>query len=135
MSCSTAITDSDARKCGPASQPAACQLACARRIGSSPRSVTATRSPWYGRERQVLVDAWFSRETEHPLADDVALDLVGAAGDRHAGHAEGDVGEQPAVRCVGASQLTAGAEEVEREVAVGAHEPDGGELAQRDLGP
>ena len=39
-------------------------------------------------ERHVAVDAGLARQAEHALADDVALDLVGPAGDAVAGRAE-----------------------------------------------
>ena len=39
-------------------------------------------------EREFTVDARLARQPEHALADDGALDLVGAAGDAVAGRAE-----------------------------------------------
>src|SRR6202041_3710554 len=53
-------------------------------------------------ERRVAVDFDFLRQTEHPFADDVAWDLVGATADR------GEVGiERQKIRIVGEGMVRA----------------------------
>ena len=53
-------------------------------------------------EREVAVGAGFLREAEHPFADDVALDLVGAAGDRLGRHRHEHLGDHSVAQGVGA---------------------------------
>ena len=103
-------------------------LQLTRQISSSvPRPVSGRR-PWVTRrqvaERDVLVDPRLTGEAEHPLADDVALDLVGAAADgdheRRGDHLErpiveqGVVAGQHPVRPLDVERGTAEAVQVER---------------------
>src|SRR5207248_8704701 len=57
-------------------------------------------------EREVAVDIRLSRQAEHPLADDVALDLAGAAGDGEHRREEQRGGGSAARRIVGVPGLT-----------------------------
>ena len=83
---------------------------------------------------QVLVDARLGRQPEHPLADDVALDLVGAAGDAVAGRAEHVLGPRERAPLAGVGQQ-ARPEEQGDGVADVRHVGRPHQLAERGLGP
>src|SRR3546814_1842181 len=70
-------------------------------------------------ERHVLVGARLAREAEHALADDVALDLVGAAPDRDEVARQADLVDPSRERGVVAPEGGVRAAEAERRVAQG----------------
>src|SRR5581483_10095004 len=70
---------------------------------------------------------------EYALADDVALHLVGAAGDRHRGADQGEELQHPAERGVAAVEHAVGAFDPQTGVAQRAHDRGRHELAGRDL--
>src|SRR5438067_1911855 len=79
-------------------------------------------------ERDRLVEARLGRQTEHPFADDVALDLVGAAadGDGRSGEEEGEPVVLP--------HQAADAAQVHGEVGEALHRRRAPQLGARALG-
>src|SRR3954454_5207100 len=65
-----------------------------------------------GAERHVAVDRRFLRQAEHALADDVALDLVGTARDRHRRYGHEHFGDDAVVRTLWSGQHAARPDDV-----------------------
>src|SRR5205823_1771262 len=83
-------------------------------------------------ERDVTVDLWLFRQSEHSLADDVALHLVGTASDARRGC--GQDAERPARPARVLPCLAAGACDGDAEIRGTAGEQRTGELGNGPLG-